>query len=297
VGGLKKTIAITLFILFCTGLTIFSLMHTEKPVQTKDEQAGEQKVEKKRYENLDEAVKDSKRINILALGVEEEPRSDTIVLISLDSESDQIDMLFIPRDTYYHEEGRDRGDQRKLNAAYGRGGGEEAKKAVEDILYPVPIHHYVVLKYEGVEEMVNLLGGVEVDVPEGIEDLQPGRQVLNGKQAVNFLRFRAGYPEGDLGRIKAQQQFIRSAIQKVSIPKLPFLAKKIFPYLETDISKEKMVSYAVSAAKVRKEDIFMHVLPGTAQYRTIDAQAWSYFFHDVQETTKLLEILYHVETN
>ena len=294
---MKKTIAIMLFILFFAGIAISSLMHGGKLAQINDGQADKQKMGNKRYKNLDEAVKDSKKVNILALGVEEEPRSDTMVLISLDSESGRIDMLFIPRDTYYHEKGRDRGDQRKLNAAYGRGGGKEAKKAVENILYPIPIHHYVALKYEGVEAIVNLLGGVEADVPKGMKGLKPGKQVLNGEQAVRFLRFRASYPEGDLGRIKAQQQFIRSAIQKVSIPKLPIIAKKIFPYLETDIGKEKMISYAVSATKVRKENIFMHLLPGTAQYRTINAQTWSYFFHNPQKTTKLLELLYCVEEN
>ena len=295
-ADLKKTIAVILLGLFILGIgfyTIWKNIHVEKGNDTllKDN------IAEKRYENLEEAIKEGEKINILMLGVEDEPRSDTIILICLDPEKKRTDLVFIPRDTYYHEEGWDRGDQRKLNAVYGRGGAVKSIEAVKNILRPVPIHHYMVLRYSGVEEIVRILGGVEVNVPKGVVNLKPGKQVLNGEQSVQFLRFRAGYSEGDLGRIKAQQEFIRSAIHRVSISQFPRFAKEVFPLVKTDIGKKEMIHYSFITSKIDKKNIFIHRLPGIAKYESIDAKQWSYFYNDPKKTRKFFEELYEVKKN
>jgi len=194
----------------------------------------------------DDLIEKEARINFLVLGVEKDPRTDSIFFISFNLDKKNLNVISIPRDTYYWDKGYDHPGQRKINAKYARNirfGKEKAAratiKAVEDIL-DIPIDYYVLVSYEGVEDIVDTIGGVEVDVPFNMRYKDPtdkpplkiyiskGNQVLNGEQAVKFLRWRKnnngiGYPEGDLGRIEAQQNFIKSALKKSIGPKLPFL--------------------------------------------------------------------------
>ena len=149
---------------------------------------------------LEKAIKESRRVNVLLLGLEGY-RTDTIMLASFDPDNGKLDIVSIPRDTYYYRSGYDASDQKKINAAYGHGGAEQVMAIVSDIL-DVPVHEYVKVTYSGIERIVDSIGGVEVNIPIKMdyEDIyaepelhipfEEGVQTLRGDNAIEYLRFR-----------------------------------------------------------------------------------------------------------
>lgn len=285
-----------------------------------NEQKTDEIIEEKndKYSTLNESNKKSKRINILVLGVEKDPRTDSILFVSFEPKAKKLDIISIPRDTYYWEKGYNLPGQRKINAKYGRSikyGKDIAAKgtvnAVEKLL-KVQIHNYVTVSYKGVEDIVDYIGGVKINVPFNMRytdlsdnppliiNIPKGKQILNGKQSVKFLRWRKnnnniGYPDGDLGRIKAQQDFIIAAIKKSFGKKLPSIIKKSFDTVNTDLSKKDAVYYAIKAIGIKTDNISTYILPGESKFKKIQNQKLSYFFYDEKETKELLNKIYRVK--
>ncbi len=258
---------------------------------------------------LEKAFEESKRINFLLLGLEE-VRSDTIIFASFDPKNKKLDMISIPRDTYYLRQGNayKAADERKINAVYGDHGTNGVKTVVSNILYGVPIHNYVRVDYKGVERIVDILDGVEVDVPLNMKyddpyddpplhiDIPKGRQVLDGENAVKFLRYRSGYHNGDLDRVKAQQQFIKSAIKKSMSLKIASVVKTAINYVKTDVSIADALILAADASKLDlNEDISMITMHGSTERRTFGGVTLDYFIYDVEKTKELIMDLYGVE--
>jgi LCP family protein required for cell wall assembly len=231
------------------------------------------------------------RTNLVFLGIEEGPRTDSIIFASIDLKSKKAEVISIPRDTYYHEIGFDSGDRRKINAVYGRSGEKGSVNAVGNILCGVPIHHYIALTYDGVEKIVDAMGGVEVDVVPGIEEIEEGTQVLNGKQSVVFLRHRQGYPDGDLGRIKAQQRFIISAAKRLkgsNVFTLLTFANSFYHNMNTDMSDGDLLSLMLTLKGMEISHISMHILPGIPKYAKIEGKNWSYYFPNIDQIEDLI---------
>lgn len=279
---------------------------------------GEYKIKKpkilekpKTFNSLEEAVKNSNRINILILGMEDR-RTDTIMLGSFDPDHKKVDVISIPRDTYVHRKGYDYAEQRKINAVYGDHGVDGVKKSVSHILEEIPIHHYIELDYEGVEAIVDSIGGVEVLVPFHMKytdpssnpplniDIKEGKQTLYGKEALDFLRYRkgdnkTGYIDGDLGRIKAQQEFLKSFTKKALSYRLPVVVKKGFDYVETDIKLIDGLTYAKDGVGIKDSDISFITLPGEGEFKKINGKLLSYFTYDSLEIKEVLERVYKVK--
>ncbi|QQY79502.1 LytR family transcriptional attenuator [Keratinibaculum paraultunense] len=267
---------------------------------------------KEEFTSLEEAIEKSNRVNFMVLGMED-IRTDTIIFVSVDLDNKKVDGISIPRDTYIHRKGFDSAEQRKINAVYGDHGIEGVKKALTYILEGVPIHHYIMVDYEGVEKMVDAIGGVEVMVPFTMKYKDPtadppldiyieeGRQILDGKKALDFLRYRKGnnkregYIDGDLGRIRVQQQFIQSFVKKALTYRLPIIAKKGLEYTKTDIKITEALSYATKFAGMKVENFKLVTLPGVAEFKPFDGKLLSYFIYDPFETRKLLEEIYNVK--
>jgi LCP family protein required for cell wall assembly len=261
-------------------------------------EAEEPEVEKSELEKL---IEESKRVNVLLLGMEG-PRSDTIVLASFDPKAKKVDLISIPRDTYYPRKGYNTADKKKLNAVYGDSGAEGTMKAVSELLGGIPVHHYVKVTYAGVERIVDSLGGVKVNVPfdmvyDDPYDTPPlhinipkGTQVLKGKNAVHFLRFRKDYPDGDLGRIRAQQQFMKAAMGKVFSFRLPVVANTVFKYVKTDMPLSDILLLAGDAVGMSSGNVETHGLPGKATEKGV-----SYFLHDVDASKALVTEMYKPE--
>jgi anionic cell wall polymer biosynthesis LytR-Cps2A-Psr (LCP) family protein len=169
-------------------------------------------------------------------------------------------------------------------------------KTVSNLL-DIPIHHYVKVDFKGVEKIVDLMGGVKINVPKDMYyvdpvqnlyiDIKKGEQVLKGKQALHFLRYRSGYIDQDLGRIKAQQDFAKAFIDKLTspamIPKAISLLNTMVEYTKTNLEQEEITAYALDIGKIDTGNIKMYTLPGEGGNVGIVA----YFLHDekkLQET-------------
>lgn len=273
----------------------------DTPVDIVDSEKDKEEEDKR--SQLERLIEKSKRTNILLLGMEG-PRTDTIIFASFDPESKKLDLLSIPRDTYYERKGHPSADKKKINAVYGDEGAKGTMAAVSNVLQGVPIDYYVKVTYQGVERIVDSLGGVKVNIPMDMDyddiydhpplhiHLQKGTQVLNGKKAVQFLRFRknndgGGYPDGDLGRMKAQQQFVKAALEKVFSFRLPVVANTVFKYVKTDMPLTDIVIMAKDAVGMSKDHVTTYSLPGKAVYNGV-----SYFLYDKDETKKLMTEIY-----
>lgn len=254
---------------------------------------------------FEKSVLEGKRLNTLIVGVNDN-MTDTIILSSFNIETKKIDMISIPRDTYHKREGYNGPAERKINAIYNSQGIEKLIDNVQELLGDkVPIHHYAVVEYEGVEKMVDLLGGIKMNIPINMEYDDPyddpplkirfskGIKTLNGEDAIKFLRFRknndgTGYVNGDLGRIETQQKFIKSFIKKALGPKILNVAKTGLSYVDTDIKMSQGLSYASRLVGASNEDVNMITIPGTDKY----IGDTSYYIHDEKATKKLIEDIY-----
>lgn len=210
------------------------------------------------------------RFNVLIIGLDGRAglndRTDTIILASFDGENEAAQLLSIPRDTRV----KIKGSWDKINAAYVYGGIDLTKKTVEEFL-DVAIDRHVIVDFESLIKLVDEVGGIDVDVPvkmyvplEGI-DLQPGFQHLDGEQVLAYSRFR-GTIEGDIGRVKRQQQVITLLAEKLfSLQNIAQLSQLVPIYkedVETDLTIKEMIALARITPGTLEKGINAQVLPG-----------------------------------
>ncbi|MFD1359114.1 LCP family protein [Fictibacillus halophilus] len=162
---------------------------------------------------------DLKPISIMLLGVDEREgdsgRSDTIIIVAVDPKDDRMLMFSIPRDTRTEIIGK--GTDDKINHAYAFGGTQMSMDTVENFL-DTPIDYYVKVNMESFKDIVDAVGGVEVNNSRAFSDggftFPKGNQELNGEEALAYSRMRYQDPKGDLGRNDRQRQVITSIIDK-----------------------------------------------------------------------------------
>ena len=222
-----------------------------------------------------ETYKNSNKVNVLLLGVNG-GMTDTIMLVSFDMDLKKVDVISVPRDTFYHRKNRNSAAEMKLNAAY-RGEAINTARAVSDILLGMPINYYAVIDYDGVENIVDSMGGVPMDIPFDMVYSDPydtpplkinipeGQQTLDGKHAVQFLRYRHGYIEGDMGRVAAQQQFVKNAFKQCLGFELPKIAQTVFKNVESDITLGTALKIATKAIGTSGDSMTTYVIPNTLE--------------------------------
>ena len=191
--------------------------------------------------------------NVLVLGADERPeseeegsRTDTIMLVRVDPKTGDIRLLSVPRDLLVEVAP---GEENRINAAYNFGGIDQTVAAFEEYS-GVDVDHYAVVDFEGFRDVINAMGGVEVDVADevppkyGIED---GLQTLNGQQALFYARYR-GTAAGDLDRIKRQQQLVAAlrsqAFSLSTVEQLPTLLRVANRNVQTDLDLGQGVTLA-----------------------------------------------------
>jgi len=176
-------------------------------------------------------------------------RSDTNILVRVDAPNKQITLISIPRDTMITIYGY---GTCKFNAAYSVGGAaqviEEAAK-----LCNVQIAHYAEIDFAGLEDLVDAVGGVDVNVPFDIDDweagpvtISAGEQHLDGVAALTFARSRK-YPDGDFTRTMNQRTLVKALISRVfalSPGELPAVIQAASKYVATDMSVKDIYSLA-----------------------------------------------------
>lgn len=254
---------------------------------------------------LERLVDASDRVNVVAFGIDG-GRADTIMFLSYSPSDQLLDVVSIPRDTYHAVEGHDLSGQKKINAVYGfkNGGGSAGMKAAVQEVLNVPVDYYIKLRYSGVENIVNVLGGVEVNVFKHLKyddpwsnpplhiDIPAGRQTLNGENAVKYLRWRKNNDsegDGDIGRIKRQQEFAIAAAKKAFSFKLPVVVKTTFNYVKTDMGIDTMSYYAATATDFNFSNLKTYRLPGDVT--TISRV--SYVLHDPADTEQMMIDIYN----
>ena len=224
------------------------------------------------------------KLNILVMGVDDRPReddpgrSDTLMVMTIDTESREASIISIPRDTRVRIKGL---GWDKVNHAYLVGQETLTKQTTENFL-GIPMDYYVKVNLDSFGRIVDAIGGVTVDVEKRMQyedswdhyviDLQPGVQRLDGRTALQYVRYRD--EDGDIGRVARQQKFIKAVLAEVSSPaiilKAPSIIREIFASLDTDIPVGLMLGVA------RK---FKNGLSGG--FKTHMVEGLPYFINDI----------------
>lgn len=276
------------------GLRLYFAWHTS---QDDIRKAFENESQKKENESYAALLKEQGRFNILVMGeddVEGSRRSDTILFVTIDIDDKNMRVISLPRDTRVQIPHH--GTQ-KLNHAFAYGGPDLLKATVEKYL-GLPILYYVVIDYDSFPEFVDMVGGVEVDVQKrmryvdragGLDiNIQPGWQLLDGKTALKYVRFRKD-SLGDIGRIQRQQQFIKALVKKAYDPrvliKFPELAAQAMKIFKTDMSPTLAVQLAGFVQnELGRDRMFFSMLPG----EPVMIDRLSYWMGDVKAANAFL---------
>ncbi|MDI3327689.1 MAG: LCP family protein [Alicyclobacillaceae bacterium] len=193
-------------------------------------------------------------VRVLLLGVDNRggdphPRSDTMILLNVPRDGRPLTVASILRDTWVPVEGA---GKEKINAAYALGGPDLARRTVEQWL-GVDVPYYAVTDFEGFIHIVDALGGVDIDVEKPMDyvddgrydiHLRPGRQHLNGAEALGYVRFRHD-ALGDYARTERQRKLIKAVAEEMKKPKnlirLPEVLWAVRPYVRTNVSPLDLV--------------------------------------------------------
>lgn len=271
---------------------------------------------------------DGNKINILFYGLDKNEyrdtvggyelyRADTIMVATIDLKSKSIDILSVPRDTYvdiYDVYGKD-----KINASFAHGqqqaadydgdeiqaGTDYLKRTVSELLGGIPIHFYIgITDMAVVNEIVDEIGGVEIDVlhtlyadkgkDKSTVRIEPGLQVLNGKDLQYYARYRA-YPEGDIERVASQQHILKAVFDNMkktdSLIKMPKIYEMVSEKLATDLSFKQISALALIGMGIEMENLNTETFPG--YFGNLDNV--SYWIVNESERVEIIKKLYGID--
>jgi len=211
--------------------------------------------------------------------------SDTMLLVRFEPTTRKLTVLSIPRDTRTWVEGV---GITKINVANYYGGPALSAKSVSELMGGVGIDRYVRINVQGIEKLIDALGGVTVNVPRDMKyqddsqhlyiNLKAGEQHLDGAKALQFLRFR--YDEyGDIGRVQRQQMLMRSLMEQTLNPatlaRLPKILNIIQSHIDTNLSVEELVALVGFSSGIERSNVQMLMIPG--RFSTPDEYEYSYW--------------------
>ncbi|MEM7344187.1 MAG: LCP family protein [Chloroflexota bacterium] len=229
---------------------------------------------------------DSERINILLMGIDKRPdelysRTDTMILVTIDSNTRSAGMLSVPRDLWVAIPGY---DEDRVNKAYFfgdknnyPGGGPALAKKTLQYNLGVPVHYFIEVDFDGFRQVVDTLGGIDIEVPETIDDplfpdnnygydpfyIEAGSQTLDGYDALRYARTRAT-AGADFSRARRQQQVLLAirdkALQLNMIPKIPELWATMSGSFDTDLDLAIMIELAQLSDQIQADNIKSEVI-------------------------------------
>ena len=246
-------------------------------------------------------------LNVLVLGTDDvdySKHTDTIMLIHWQPLPRRLALLSVPRDTLIRLPKR---GPMKINAVYAYGnalGSRDyamamTRASIENLL-GLKIHFVVHLRYSGFIKLVDALGGVPLyivkrmgyrDQAGGVNiDLEPGYQLLDGRQSLNYVRFRHDR-DGDIGRIRRQQKFLQAFMMQIMrFSRLPRTCRAFYLFVhqvETDLPLAAAIFLALEIREVAGRSWRQAILPGSAVY----IKGKSYWQPDIAGVKKVVEDL------
>ena len=247
------------------------------------------------------------KFNVLILGVDEDGvRADTIMLFSVDNVNKTVKMLSIPRDTRIT---LNTGKTIKINSCLGFKSREKFMIETIKTITKMPIHYYCEVNFDGFIDIIDVLGGVDYDVPfdmnydDPAQDLhihlKKGMQHLDGQAAHDFVRFRHNnkgegeyapgeYAKGDIGRIDAQQKFLKELFRQKMQPqyllKAPALIDTAYSCVKTNFTIASALDFVRILKSAETTDLESFVLPGEGRY----IGNVSYYIYSPSETKSLV---------
>ncbi len=243
---------------------------------------------------LDKTTTD--KVNVLLMGLDEDKiRADVIMVVSVDPTENTVNVLSIPRDTrvQYSENKHD-----KINHSMGYKNPEETIIRLVKQVTGMPIHYYCEVDFEGFRNVIDILGGVEFNVPIDMNYDDPaqnlhihvnkGLQKLDGYNAEGVVRYRKTYANGDTDRISLQQDFLKALfeqkLQPQYIAKAPSIIKEIYEHVKTNFSVADATKYVGMLKKLTSESLHTYMLPGVPKY----ISGVSYYVYDPEETRAMV---------
>lgn len=221
------------------------------------------------------------RESVLVMGSDARPdelkrgevgRTDTLLIFVGDRAMPRVAMVSLPRDLWVGIPGY---GQERVNAAYELGGPQTAKQTVSNVIGQ-PIDRYVIIGLQGVRDVVDAVGGVDITVPQAIHDdayptddygyqvvdIPAGRQHMDGDTALKYARTR--HQDSDFARTARQQQVVAAVrnamLNPMNWPRIPAVAAAVTTSIKTDMSPLDAV--ALGAAMLRS--------PGDADHLVVD---------------------------
>ncbi len=234
---------------------------------------------------------------------EDGARSDTNIVVYVDPTKNLAELVSIPRDTMIEIDGVGRA---KFNAAYNYGGVSSTIREASQLL-GVDISHYAEVNFESLIQLVDVVGGVDVEVDERIDDtdadnttdnpygeriiIEEGPQHLNGDQALVFARSRA-YADGDFTRTANQRKLIMALVNKVlemPVTELPGIVQSAAKCVTTDLSVTDIVALAEQFKGKGDLTVYSAMAPTVFMNELVDGQ--SYVLNDPTATKQMMKVV------
>lgn len=263
-----------------------------------------------------------KKITAVIIGLDKSKNlSDVVMVVQFNPKENSLKCVSIPRDLYIdfsdYKFSSIRGSYQvnvsycKLTEVYQNvTDKEDAVKVTQEIaekIVGIPIDYYVKVDLDGFKAIVDLVGGIEVEVPkrmvyhdqsQGLHiSLESGLQTLDGEKAEQLVRYRSGYVDGDLGRIKMQQEVLKALCKKVLEIRNPIeifsLVKEGYQYIETDFSLLDCMKYIEYITGLNVSTIFQEGNMVTIPTYGEKINGLWYEMQDKDKTREILEELFN----
>lgn len=223
-----KKILVTLLVvlLIIVGAGVFVAWRVYSDVQSSTDEMYEEVQHEQKREKPVEVDNGEDPFSILLMGIDtgalgrtETGRSDTLMLMTVNPNTEQTTLVSIPRDTYTEIVGHGTSD--KINHAYAFGGTEMTMNTVQN-LFDIPVDYFVSVNMEGLEQIVDAVGGIDITPQltfdyEGGYSFTKGQTIhMDGETALAYSRMRYDDPNGDYGRQERQREVVLTTVKKMA---------------------------------------------------------------------------------
>lgn len=259
-------------------------------------------------------------VNILLMGIDKEEgvkekygdtadcHTDSLILIAVNFDTNQVDLISLPRDTFVNMDGVD--GFYKLNGIINYGGGKTEAgftavcEAAEWMLGGISVDYYCAFDVDKVVEIGDLLGGIDFDMDMAYRGssgrrYKKGMQHLDGTGIMDYMRARknATGEQGDKGRMNRCKKMLLALFEKLQtegrLLDLPQLLSTIQSGVYTNITLQQQLALVNYAAKLSSDTIGMHTMTGSIH----SAADWNFMFLDQEKRTELIQQVYGIEVS